>query len=377
MNRKIKVLFVTSVYENIDTGPGKFAQILPLLNQGHIIDLYILTPDIKVENNFFFKLRNVDHPFLKPMDFFYRIYEISKKVKELSRSHNFDIIWFNNAIEGFISAKKNKNIIHVGMINDYTSVQCSLRIYGLSYKYVRHKIFQKFEEVSFRYYKRIISNSAYLNEIIINTYGVSITQLTILRKAVNINPENFNLENINVHKLIKVLFIKTDFQKGGLKYLIKALSLLPYNFMLSIGGASEREIQSKIKFDFEKNIQLRFLGKISQERVFYELKTHHIFCTPSSQEALGVANIEALAQKIPVVYTNVGGIPEVMDYGKNGFVCEPGNPKSIAMAIEKCILEPEIRDQKKEKGYSYTINNFSKHIMLKRFENICLDCISN
>ena len=53
MNRKIKVLFVTSVYENIDTGPGKFAQILPLLNQGNIIDLYILTPDIKIESNFF------------------------------------------------------------------------------------------------------------------------------------------------------------------------------------------------------------------------------------------------------------------------------------------------------------------------------------
>ncbi len=58
------------------------------------------------------------------------MYEISKKVKELIISHNFDIIWFNNAIEGFISAKKNKNIIHIGMINDYTSVQCSLRISG-------------------------------------------------------------------------------------------------------------------------------------------------------------------------------------------------------------------------------------------------------
>ncbi len=377
MNKKIKVLFVTAIYDNIDNGPGKFAQILPLLNQRQIIDLYILTPDIKVEDKKIFKLITNDNPFLRPVGFLNRMYEISKKVNELNLRQHFDIIWFNNAIEGFISAQKNKNIIHVGMINDDNSIKCSLSNYGFSYKYIRHKIFQKFEKFSFKYYKRIVSNSTYLNEIILNSYEVSNTRLTILRKAVSITPGNFNLENINVDKPIKVLFIKSDFQRGGLKYLVEALSLLPYNFILSIAGASEREIQSKIKFDFGKNIQLRFLGKISQEIVFYELKTHHIFCTPSSQEALGVANIEALAQKIPVVYTNVGGIPEVMDYGKNGFVCEPGNPKSIAMAIEKCILEPEIRDQKKEKGYSYTINNFSKDIMLKRFENICLDCISN
>ncbi|MEO8568572.1 MAG: glycosyltransferase family 4 protein [Ginsengibacter sp.] len=378
MSKKIKVLFVTAVYENIDTGPGKFSQILPLVNQGEIVDLYILTPDINIENKKVFKLRYTDPPFLKPISFFYRMYEVSKKVKELSIVQNFDIVWFNNAIEGYMSAKRNKNIVHVGMINDYTSVKCTLKNYGISYKYIRHKIFQKFEKLSFKYYKRIISNSNYLKSVIVDYYHVSNSQITILRKAVNIYPGNLNLEKINVDDPIKILFLKSNFQIGGLKYLVEALSLLTYNFILSIGGTSEEEIRSKIKFDVEKkNVEPRFLGKISQERVFYELKTNHIFCTPSSQEALGVANIEALAQKIPVVYTNVGGIPEVMDYGNNGFVCEPDNPESIALAIDKCILEQEIRKQKKENGYSYIINNFSKDIMLKRFENICQDCICN
>ena len=82
--------------------------------------------------------------------------------------------------------------------------------------------------------------------------------------------------------------------------------------------------------------------------------------------------MEALIYKTSVVYTNVGGIPEVMDYGKNGFMAEANNPQSLANAILECINNNELREAKKSAGYNYVKDNFSKDIMLDNFLDICL-----
>jgi N-acetyl-alpha-D-glucosaminyl L-malate synthase BshA len=69
-----------------------------------------------------------------------------------------------------------------------------------------------------------------------------------------------------------------------------------------------------------------FLGK--QDAVYEKLSSADLFLLPSQLESFGLAALEAMACEVPVVATNVGGIPEVVTHGVDGFLVEPGDVKA-------------------------------------------------
>jgi len=76
-----------------------------------------------------------------------------------------------------------------------------------------------------------------------------------------------------------------------------------------------------------------FLGK--QDRVYEKLASADLFLLPSELESFGLAALEAMACEVPVIATNVGGLPEVVEHGVDGFLVEPEDVKEAARyAIE-------------------------------------------
>ena len=76
-----------------------------------------------------------------------------------------------------------------------------------------------------------------------------------------------------------------------------------------------------------------FLGK--QNGVYEKLAVADLFLMPSQLESFGLAALEAMACEVPVIATNVGGVPEVVEHGVDGYLVEPGDVKSAAnYAIE-------------------------------------------
>jgi len=68
-----------------------------------------------------------------------------------------------------------------------------------------------------------------------------------------------------------------------------------------------------------------FLGK--QNGVQAKLSQADLFLLPSQLESFGLAALEAMACEVPVIATNVGGVPEVVDHGVDGYLVEPGDVK--------------------------------------------------
>ena len=66
-----------------------------------------------------------------------------------------------------------------------------------------------------------------------------------------------------------------------------------------------------------------------------------LFVLPSLNEGMGRALIEAMAAGLPVVATNVGGIPAVVQDGQTGILIPPGNPEALAAALERYLQSPE------------------------------------
>lgn len=124
--------------------------------------------------------------------------------------------------------------------------------------------------------------------------------------------------------------------KNGIDAVIKALTILPPNFIFVVVGIGEEE--KKLK-NLTKKLMLeervKFLGFIPHDRIVPYLKTSNIFIRCSRSEGMGNSFIEAMAVGIPVIGTNVGGIPDFLKDEETGFVCEVDNEKNIAEVVQK------------------------------------------
>jgi glycosyltransferase involved in cell wall biosynthesis len=73
-------------------------------------------------------------------------------------------------------------------------------------------------------------------------------------------------------------------------------------------------------------------------------KAAHLFLLTSASEGLNSSAIEAAACGLPLVVSDVGGLPEIAEEGYNGFLCEPGKPESFAAAILKLYKNSKLRE---------------------------------
>jgi glycosyltransferase involved in cell wall biosynthesis len=258
----------------------------------------------------------------------------------------------------------------VGMINDYNNLSATLATSRTEPRWLKKFTFKYLEKLSTRYHKAIISNSQYLTRQLIYTYRLSPSKVYMLYKAVDTSGIPFVAER-SFSSPVKILFVKADYLTGGLPILAKALALLPgMHFTLTIIGPPERFHSHVLSF-FEQlsHVQVHLLTNQPQQVVYEHLGKNDIFCVPSVKEALGVANIEALASGIPVISTRTGGIPEVLDNGNNGWLVKLNHPESLAHAIQDCIQSPQKRLHKSMQGREF-ITKFSVDSMLNNFLRI-------
>lgn len=99
------------------------------------------------------------------------------------------------------------------------------------------------------------------------------------------------------------------------------------------------------KLDIKNNVI--FTGRIPRVELPYYYAASDVVVVPSLQEAWSLVVTEAMASGKPVIGTNVGGIPDQIIDGYNGFLVPPRNPKSIA---EKILWLYENQDQTKKMG---------------------------
>ncbi len=99
-----------------------------------------------------------------------------------------------------------------------------------------------------------------------------------------------------------------------------------------------------------------FLGK--QDRVHEKLGLADVFLLPSDLESFGLAALEAMACEVPVVATNVGGLPEVVKHGVDGYLVQPRDVAAAAKFAIEILLLP---DRGRAMGQQARINARKKY----------------
>ncbi|GGX48603.1 colanic acid biosynthesis glycosyltransferase WcaL [Tateyamaria omphalii] len=91
------------------------------------------------------------------------------------------------------------------------------------------------------------------------------------------------------------------------------------------------------------NDVVSFLGYQSQDEVAAELARTDVFVLPSFAEGVPVVLMEAMAAQVPVVTTQIAGVPELVEDGKNGRLVAPGDADALVEALSELLSEPDKR----------------------------------
>jgi glycosyltransferase involved in cell wall biosynthesis len=101
-----------------------------------------------------------------------------------------------------------------------------------------------------------------------------------------------------------------------------------------------------------------WVGRIERQEVPKWLNKLDIFAALSRSESFGVAIIEASACELPVIVSDAGGLPEVVEDGETGFVVRRENPEAAGKAMIRLINDPDLRKEMGKKGRDHVIREY-------------------
>lgn len=133
------------------------------------------------------------------------------------------------------------------------------------------------------------------------------------------------------------------------------------------GSGSDIEYAAIHRLRDELGLQqkVHFLGQIDNAQLWMEAAD--VFVQPSLEEAFGLVFIEAGLHKLPVVATNIGGIPDIVVDGETGYLVPPANPKALADALSQLIVSSKLREQFGVAANQRIRSKFDKQHMINNY----------
>ncbi len=198
---------------------------------------------------------------------------------------------------------------------------------------------------------KVLSVSEDLKNHIVNL-GISEDKVSVVPNGVDI--EKFkpagkeyarNMLNLPQDKKI-VLFVGALKKIKGVDYLIEAAkSFLDTNISLYMVGRDDGMKKSLEKRAHELKIDnhIKFTGPVNHEDIPLWLSASDILVLPSLSEGRPNVILEAFACEVPVVATNVGGVPELMINGETGYIVPAKNQMELSEKVNKLLVDRNIR----------------------------------
>ena len=176
------------------------------------------------------------------------------------------------------------------------------------------------------------------------------------KKAIAPNGERILVHTSNFRKVKRV---------EDVIYIFKEVYQKIPSKLLLIGDGPERHHLEELCRKIGLCHEIRFLGK--QDAIEELLAIADLFLMPSEMESFGLAALEAMACEVPVISTDVGGLPEVNIHGKTGFLSKVGDVESMAKHAINILSHDEVLN-KFRKNAKEQAKRFDIHEILPQYE---------
>lgn len=179
-----------------------------------------------------------------------------------------------------------------------------------------------------------ISNSEAGKNMLIAREHVPNKKITVIHNGIAF--KNNQIRKTSNHNIKKIGFVGRLTEQKGLEYLLNAVKKLKDKkrrvTVEIIGDGSERERLEYLACKLGVQNVVYFLERKPQ--AWHYMQTFDVLVLPSLWEGLPNVLMEAMASYVPVVATTVGGVPELIEDGKNGFLVRPKDASSLAEKLD-------------------------------------------
>ena len=200
-------------------------------------------------------------------------------------------------------------------------------------------------------------------------------------KSITRTPFGVDIEKFNCKKNDSENFI-VGITKGlrllyGYKYLIEAIEIvkkdIPEIELQIIGEGEDREKIEKIIEQKNMENKVKLFGRIPHEKIEKYICNFDVAVFPSIEyESFGVSVLEVAASGVPSIVSDIGGLPEVIEDNKTGFLVPPKNAKEIAKKILLLYNDRELRWEMSKNAVNFVKENYNwldnSNIILNEYE---------
>ncbi|MEM3640439.1 MAG: glycosyltransferase family 4 protein [Candidatus Bathyarchaeia archaeon] len=362
---------ITPEYIPITGGTGTYVYYLAnmLANYGNMV--YIVTKnnqDCKKKKQkeslrriYAFQLKTLKAPLLEQIIFYKRA---SKKMMEIRSKFPINIAHVNLPLTSSFAVPNNFDGALVATVhttwkgeNDALKHEPFFRL-NTNEKIIRsfNNVLRFFEYKLLRRSDKIIAVSEYTKKELLEEYQLKANKIKVIYNGVDIdrfrpadNKKRIKQE-LGLNNDTIILYVGRLYSRKGIPILLKAAPFILRKFRnvkFVISGKGLRN-EKKLKA-FADNLKVRdhtlFVGYFPDEKLPKLYQAADIFVLPSMYEGMPFTILEALSSALPVVTTKVGGIPEVIEDGKNGLLIKPLDFLGLADKILFLLENPSFASE--------------------------------
>ncbi len=387
----MNICVVTQQYKNIFSGVGLHANNLTnaLLNDGHKVTLVLPEDQAPQLISPQLSITTVKKPRFNQNQarWISLSFSFNTALQRLESQSRFDLVHFTDARESFFCTPHASMIGHV---NDTYSAELKTPLeYKRNYpdwllRWLYYSAVHYLESRKLHRLKLLVANSQYTANTIIKTYPKTAPKVRLCYKSVDIERyhEIDNRRKVSPPDLDHpiILFVGSNMYRKGVPDLIKAapgvIKQHPQARFIIIGEDKSADRLKRLCYDLNVDRNFEFAGWQSQESLLSYYQRASVFVMPSLTEAFGVTFLEAMAAGVPVIGTNVGGIPEIIHDGTNGLLVPVESPSSITDAINQLLSDAQLRERFIQSAFS-TLNNFSVDKMMECTRSLYQEILEN
>lgn len=234
-------------------------------------------------------------------------------------------------------------------------------------RYFYENITKIYEFLSFKRADLMIANSNFTNDVVSSFYGIPKDKVMTIYRGIDLSEFKGSAK-----KDVDVLFVGGNIEKKGIKELIHATAILKKDFpnisVVAIGRCSDKYM-AYLKDEVGRlgvSGNISFIYNLPHAELVDYYKRSRVYALPTYRESLSQTIIEAMAAKLPVVTTNVGGVPEIVS-PKSSFLIPPYDSNALAQSVFDVLSNPSKARRMGNEGFSIVSKNFSLQNMVKNY----------
>jgi glycosyltransferase involved in cell wall biosynthesis len=174
-------------------------------------------------------------------------------------------------------------------------------------------------------------------------------------------------------KLVLLYAGQIDYHKG-VHVLIDAVKRIKAdNFVVKLYGSGPPTVEHQMKEMAKEDARIQFCGVYMEDRIGDVFSKADVVVVPSLwHENNTIVVREALASHLPVIVSNAGGIVEIIQEGKNGFICRMGDVNHLKETIERVVNRPELLAAMKKNLNHYAVTTVEQeaYAYLQEYQRI-------